>query len=134
LGISAVSSTSTNSLQSQSDNGWQQFAQLAKAVQSGDLNAAQQAYASFTQTAAGKAAASDPTSPLGQALSQIGQALQSGDVNGAQQALSSLKPHGHHHHHHHGGGGAPQSTSAEPSSGTVPTDPNAPGAALNLTV
>ncbi len=134
MGISAVSSTSINSLQaSQSDNGWQQFAQLAKAVQSGDLNAAQQAYTSFTQSPAGKAAASDPNSPLSQALNQIGQALQSGDVNGAQQALSSLKPHGHHHHHH-GGGGAPQSTSAEPAGSTVPTDPNAPGAALNLTV
>ena len=131
MGISAVSSTSINSLQSQSDNGWQQFAQLAKAVQSGDLDAAQQAYTSFTQSPAGKAAASDPNSPLGQALSQIGQSLQSGDISGAQQALSSLKPNGHHHHHH---GGAPQQSDATTApSSTVPTDPNAPGANVNVT-
>ena len=130
MGISAVSSSSTTP-QTQTDNGWQQFMQLAKAIQSGDTNAAQQAYTTFTQSAAGKQAASDPNSPLAQALSQIGQSLQSGDVSGAQQALASLKPQGHHHHHHHGGGGAAQAGgSAQP---TVPTDPNAPGANVNVT-
>ena len=87
MGISAVSSSSTTP-QTQTDNGWQQFMQLAKAIQSGDTNA-------------------------------------------AQQALASLKPQGHHHHHHHGGGGAAQAGgSAQP---TVPTDPNAPGANVNVT-
>jgi len=132
VAISAVSSSSTT-LPAQNDNGWQQFMQLAKAVQSGDLNGAQQAYATFTQSAAGKAAASDPNSPLAQALNQIGQSLQSGDISGAQQALSSLKPQGHHHHHHHHGGGDTQQANSATSSTTVPTDPNAPGATVDVT-
>jgi hypothetical protein len=54
--------------------------------------------------------------------SQGGQTPQSGDASGAQ-ALSSHKSHGHHHR----GGGAQKSAA------TTPSDPQAPGANLNVT-
>jgi hypothetical protein len=130
VSISPVSSSSINTPQNSNDNTAQQFAQLAQAIQSGDTSAAQQAYAAFTQSPAGQAASSNPDSPLGQALSQIGQSLESGDVSGAQQALSSLKPHGGHHHR--GASGGAQQTAAAPA-GAPPSDPNAPGAHLNIT-
>jgi hypothetical protein len=128
----SISPVSSSIQSSQTDNPWQQFGQLAKAIQSGDSSTAEQAYTAFTQSAAGQAAASNPDSPLGQALSQIGQSLQSGDLSGAQQALSSLKA-SHGHHHHGGGAGGAQQPAAAPSS-PPPSDPNAPGANLNITV
>jgi len=69
----------------------QNFNQLAQALQSGNLDAAKQAYSSIT---ANSNMASDPNSPM----AKLGQALQTGDVNAAQQAFSSLRS-GHHHHH-----------------------------------
>ncbi len=128
MSISAVSSPATNILQSQNDSGWQQFAQLTNSIQSGDVDAAQQAYTDFTQSPAGKAAESNPDNPLAQALSQIGQSLQSGDISGAQQALAALKSRGHHHH---GGSDGKHQTNATPAS-TASTDPNAPGANFNV--
>lgn len=89
---------------------WQQqrqnFSQLAQALRSGDLSAAQQA---FSQLSANSPNASDPNSPL----AKLGQALQSGDVKAAQQAFSSLHAGGGHHHHHH-------STSAQSSGAPAP--------------
>jgi DNA-binding FadR family transcriptional regulator len=135
VAISPVSSSSTNPLPTsqQSDDGWQSFMQMANAVKSGDLDAAQQAYTSFSQSPAAQAAAANPASPLAQALSQIAQALQSGDTDGAQQALSSLRPHHRHHHHHGGGGEAPQGAPTPATASSTP-DPNAPGATVNLTI
>lgn len=74
---------------------WQQqrqdFNQLAQALQSGDLSAAQKA---FSTLSANSPKAADPNSPLG----KLGAALQTGDVKAAQQAFSALKSGGHHHH------------------------------------
>ena len=88
------------------------FMQLTKAVSSGDLSGAQQAYAQLTQalgnTSGGTSNSSDPFS---QALNTIGQALQNGDIGGAQQALTTLQQQmqagrgQHRHGHHHGSGG-----------------------------
>jgi hypothetical protein len=57
--------------------------------------------------------------------SQGGQTPQSGDASGAQ-ALSSHKSHGHYR-----GGGAQESAAAP--AATTPSDPQAPGANLNVT-
>lgn len=78
----------------------QAFLQLSSALQSGDLSAAQNAYATITQLGG-----DNGNGPFAQTLSQIGSALQSGDVGKAQQAMAQLKQHmqamrGHHHHHH----------------------------------
>ena len=58
--------------------------------------------------------------------SQGGQTPQSGDASGAQP-LSPHKSHGHHHH-----GGDAQKAAAAPAA-TTPSDPQAPGANLNVT-
>jgi hypothetical protein len=76
--------------------------QMVKAIKSGDLSGAQQAYATLDQMqSSGQIAAPDPNSPFAAALKQIGQSLQNGDLAGAQQTLASLGQHVHGHHHHH---------------------------------
>jgi hypothetical protein len=124
MAVSGISSSSVNGYQpSQQDDFRQQFLQLAKSLNSGDLAGAQQAYASLTQ--AQGSTQIDPNSPFGQALSQIGKSLQSGDLSGAQQALSSLKQQGaqgaHHHHHHHGSKSSSSTSDSSASSTSTST-------------
>jgi hypothetical protein len=122
--ISAISSASSNPFYAKQTSTQQSFSTLVSALQSGDLSAAQSAYASFTQTAG----QGDPNSPFAQAINQIGQDLQSGNIGAAQQTLSSLQQahSAHRHHHHHGGGTPPQASSS------TPDDPTSMSAALNL--
>jgi hypothetical protein len=115
--ISAISSASSNPFYTRQTSTQQSFSQLVSALQSGDLSAAQSAYASFTQSAG----QGDPNSPFAQAISQIGQDLQSGNVGSLQQTHSA-----HRHHHHHGGGTPPQASSS------TPDDPTSLSAALSL--
>jgi hypothetical protein len=82
----------------------QTYVQLVKAIRSGDLSGAQQAYAALTQLqASDQGPAADSSSPFAQALSKIGPSLLNGDIAGAQQALAGLQgqTRAHHHHHHH---------------------------------
>lgn len=123
--ISAISSASSNPFYTKQTSTQQSFSQLVSALQSGNLSAAQNAYASFTQSAG----QGDPNSPFAQAINQIGQDLQSGNIGAAQQTLSSLQQTAgahHAHHHHHGGGTPPQASSASPD------DPTSLAAALSL--
>jgi hypothetical protein len=130
LSISPASLATSNSYQaSQSENGWQQFAQLVGAVNAGDLSASQKAYANFTQSPAADVAKANPDSRIAQALKSIGPALQAGDIGKAQQALASLRPQGRPGAQSSGGRGP---STVAPS--IVPADPNAPGAKLNVTV
>ena len=153
-----IGSTSTNSsLQSVSTNQWQQrqqsFQNLMSALQSGNLSAAQSAYATLTggsassstataatstaTSATGTASASSNTSPL----AQIGQALANGDLAGAQaaaQQLQASRAAGHHHHHHGGssgsgsgsGGNGSQSTNLPIT--TTAVSATTPGSIINL--
>ena len=93
----------------------QAFSQLANALQSGNLSAAQNAYDTLASSPAAQG-----TGPFAQALAQIGKDLQSKDLDGAKQALSSLQQQqqarGHHRHHH---GGISQSENS-----TDANDPN----------
>jgi len=69
-------------------------AQLGTALQSGDLNAAQQAYSALValgQNGPSKNGAVFQRSDRAQAFAAIGQALQSGDLAGAQQAFANLQ-------------------------------------------
>jgi hypothetical protein len=132
MAISPVSSSSAGTAQSQSDDGWRQFMQMVQAINAGDSNAAQQAYTEFTQSPAAKVASANPDSRLAKALDQIGQSLQSGDIGGAQKALQALRPHGHHHRHGSPSSGAAKGNGA--TQGESQSDPNAPGATVNLTV
>jgi len=122
--ISAIS-TASNPFYIDQSSARQSFGQLVSALKSGDLSAAQSAYAAFTQSAGSQL---DSNSPFAQAINQIGQDLQSGNIGAAQQTLSSLRQTAaaHHGHHHHHGGGAPQASSSTPS------DPTTLAAALSL--
>lgn len=123
----------------------QDYAQLAGALQSGNLTNAQSAYASLAQELQTQDASSSNTTTTGSAsstsedpistdFSALGQALSSGNLTQAQGAFSQLQgdvktaeqtnaaqsqtapTQTHHHHHHHGGGGSASSTSSSSSS------------------
>jgi hypothetical protein len=133
MAISGVSLASPTNVQNPADPR-QQLLALAKAINSGNLTGAQQAFAQLSQTLGGNSTGSGssgsntntktntntnkPNDPFSQALDAIGQALQSGDISGAQQALASLQQQAQsgraHHHHggHRGGGGSNGGTNA----------------------
>jgi hypothetical protein len=125
MAISGVSLSSPTNIQNPADPR-QQLLALAKAINSGNLTGAQQAFAQLSQTLGGNSNGggssgsntNKPNDPFSQALDAIGQALQSGDIGGAQQALASLQQQAQsgraHHHHggHRGGGGSNGGTNA----------------------
>jgi soluble cytochrome b562 len=103
MSISAISSPATNPVQSWSGQA-NSFSQLASALNSGNLSAAQQAYATLSQQlSSSQGWSTNGNNPFATALNQIGQDLQNGDLGGAQQALASLQQaRGSHHHGRHG--------------------------------
>ena len=117
MSISSISASSASYVPTQQDSQRQNLLALTKAIDSGDLSGAQQAYRTLTDSQNGTQP--DPNSPLGQALAQIGKDLQSGDIGAAQKDLSSLrsKAHGHRHHHHH----AEAAETSAPAQSTTPT-------------
>ena len=124
MSISSVSVSLHSRQAGSADEGWQQFAQLVRSVNAGDLPAAQKAYANFTESPAGDLAQANANGRLAQTLDKIGKALQSGDIGQAQQALSSIRPRAQ--------SDQPAPTVKAPS--ISPAGPNAPGGKLNLTV
>ncbi len=106
MSIGALSSsTSTNPPTSLQNTMKQNFQALTQAIQSGNVTAAQQAYATLTQNMPGQGASSNgQADPFQQAIASIGSALQSGDISGAQTAMQNLTQtmKAHHGHHHHG--------------------------------
>jgi outer membrane protein assembly factor BamD (BamD/ComL family) len=137
MAISGVS-PSVSTFQTNQTDPRQLFAQLTSAINSGDLDNAQQIYTQLSQALGGTNANSN--NPFDQALNAIGQSLQSGDINGAQQALSSLQQQAQagrsHHHHGHRGGGAPANTDTSQSSATQQTSISitaTTGTTINLT-
>jgi hypothetical protein len=93
----------------------QEFQQLGEDLQSGNLTAAQQDFATLQQLGPqGSSTSAQSSNPITQEFSQLGQDLQSGNLAAAQQDYSNIQQdfqnqtaqaHGHHHHHHGGGGG-----------------------------
>jgi hypothetical protein len=123
--ISAISSSGASFVSTiQKDR--QAFNQLANALQSGDLTAAQNAYNTLASSPMAQG-----NSPFAQAIQQIGQDLQSGDASSladAQKVMSSLQQaRGHHHHHHGGGGEVSGSSNSATASGTNPPNPDGDG-------
>jgi hypothetical protein len=119
--ISAISSSGA-SFASAFQKDRQAFNQLASALQSGDLTAAQNAYNTLASSPMAQG-----NSPFAQAIQQIGQDLKSGDASSladAQKLMSSLQQARGHHHHHHGGGG--EVTGSSNSSSTNASNPNDP--------
>ena len=140
MAVSGVSLAAPPSFQNPNDPR-QQFAQLAKAISSGDLTGAQQAFAQLSQTLGNNSngsTAGNSNDPVSQALSSIGQALQSGDIGGAQQALASLQQQaqgarGHHHHGHRGDAGQNGDDANASSTATASVTAGTSGATLDVT-
>lgn len=81
--MSPTSGSSSQSLIAQA------FKNLAQALQSNNLTAAQKAYGTLNQALGGQSQSSSNTT-LSQALSQIGSDLQSGNLSGAQQTFATM--------------------------------------------
>jgi len=96
--------------QSKAQHFQQEFQQLGKDLEAGNLSAAQSDFTALQQLQPGSSAASSTQSsnPITQDLNQLAKDLQSGNTSAAQQDFSQLQQdlQGttiHHHHHHHGG-------------------------------
>jgi hypothetical protein len=119
--ITPISSSSASSI-STFQQERQAFNQLTKALQSGDLAAAQSAYNTLASSPMAQG-----NSPFAQAIQQIGQDLQSGNVSAladAQKVLSSLQQARGHHHHHRGGGEVSGSSNSSSADGANLADPD----------
>jgi soluble cytochrome b562 len=146
--ISSISSN-TNIYQKQFQQTRTDFSTLQSSLSSGNLTAAQQAYAALTQdiqnaqqTQGGQQA--EGTNQLGTDLTAVGSALQSGNITSAQSAFATLtqdlesmvqtqggqEAHGHHHHHHHGASSQTASTSSQTADTSLSADLAAVGSAL----
>lgn len=67
----------------------QLFQQLGKALESGDVTAAKEAYAELQKNA--PASAANQSNPIADKIEALGKALDSGDVKSAQTAYSEVK-------------------------------------------
>jgi hypothetical protein len=118
-----------------------EFQELTKALQSGNLTNAQQAFQSLTSSATN--VASLRSAQLTQELKALGTALRSGDPASAGNAYAATSQNtlasarAAHHHFHHGGGGSPSLTSGFPDSsgrsGVSATNAGEVFQAVNLT-
>jgi len=105
------------SIQSRARQFQQEFQQLGKDLQSGNLSAAQADFATLQQTRplASAASTAQSNNPIAQQFDQLGKDLQSGNILAAQQDFATIQQDlqnqavqgrpAHHHHHHSGGGG-----------------------------
>ncbi len=131
-GVSAGTNPYLSNLQSSSSTLATAFQNLTAALQSGNLNSAQNAFSQIqslmqnSQSSQGATTqqASGQQSQFSADFAALGKALQSGDVSGAQAAFKQLQQDmqsassttkTHHHHHHHHGGGAPSQATASTS-------------------
>jgi len=109
MSISGISTTSNPSTVNNFGQTATDFQSLAQALQSGNLAAAQQAFATLQQDSpwisravSGTAPATGTTASASSPLQALGKALQSGDLAGAQQAFAAVQQgRGGHHGHHH---------------------------------
>ena len=121
MSVSGVSSSTlidTQSVQNQMQQVQQEFQQLGKDLQSGNLSAAQADFVTLQQSGSqtNSTSSSQSDNPITQAFNQLGKDLQSGNISAAEQdyltiqqdfqnqASGSQAAQGHHHHHHGGGG------------------------------
>jgi hypothetical protein len=96
-----------------------QFDQLGKALDSGDLTAAKQAYSAIQQNAPQGAGDQGPMAQMKSKIDQLGQALDSGDLSAAKKAYSAIQqsaPQGMPKGTPPAGGGAPPSVGGTKSS------------------
>jgi hypothetical protein len=117
-GVCAHTNSYPSTFQSNVKQRQQDFQSLADALQAGNLQGAQQAFAALQKDRSSSPRVASVTgtpqtgqsSPIRQEIQALQSALQSNDLAGAQKALTTfqqdLQQAGHtQHRHHHGGGG-----------------------------
>ena len=144
MSISGISST-TSAYQADVQSALQRlktdFMDLAESLDSGDLAAAQKAFAALMQDlqSAGQEQSSDQTGAAGQQTYDLGalaKALTSGDLAGAQKAFAALTQdiqgtgRAHRHHHH---ASSSRNETANPDS-TSDANPQRIGTTIDVTV
>jgi outer membrane protein assembly factor BamD (BamD/ComL family) len=111
-GITSLFNYATQNIHNNRQQFQQEFKQLGRDLQSGNLSAAQSDFASLEKLQPSLSAAS--TNPMAQAYNQLSTDLQSGNLSAAQQDYSNIQQHyqsrAAHMHHHHGGSGGGDST------------------------
>jgi soluble cytochrome b562 len=139
MSVSAISSSS-----GVSPVDWQSKAQqiktdlqsLAQALQSGNLQAAQQAFAALQKDSPAKSSttttSSTNSSNPNDQMNTLSQALQSGNLSAAQQAFSQLQQAHHGHHRHHGGASATTGAQSGTTASATPADTGLSGTAGSL--
>ena len=121
---------------------------LSSALQSGNLTAAQNAFASFEQSFSGSnsqqtSSQSGQSNPVTNDIQSLSSALNTGNLTSAQQAFVQLQKDmqaqqsSGHHHHHGGGGGQGQAIqsliSSLSSSSSTSSNSTTTGNTLNVT-
>ena len=115
MSVSGISSASQYQFAAAANLIQQQFKQLGKDLQSGNLSSSQSDFAklqaAFSQPAntGASSSTSTSTSPVNQAFSQLASDLQSGNLSAAQKDFSAVQqdlksqgpPSANHLHHHH---------------------------------
>ena len=139
MAISSLSRGSTAAASPNQNEQRRQLLELVKAIHSGDLAGAQQAFGQISQAHQG-----NPADPVTQALASIGDALQSGNIDGAKQALGALKERaqaavGQHHPYgsygsHRGDAGSYVSVKESSSGAPATATPASTGHTLDVTV
>ncbi len=116
IGSSSFCDYNSQSVQNKKQQFRDEFQQLGKDLQSGNLSAAQADFTTIQQqrTQGKSSTSSTQSNPLAQDVDQLSQDLQSGNLTAAQQDYAKIQSdaqratpqtQGHHHHHHSSGGG-----------------------------
>jgi hypothetical protein len=124
MSVDPVSGASPNTYESPLAGRRQKLDALENALQSGDLESAQTAFAALqpqsAQSASIGAVGANARNQFASDLHAIGQALKAGDLTGAQQAFALMRQHRHHGHHHGAGANkTPSQTTPAASSNDV---------------
>ena len=125
MSVDPVSGASPNTYESPLAGRRQKLDALENALQSGDLQSAQSAFAalqaqSAPQSASIGAGGANARNQFATDLQAVGQALKAGDLTGAQQAFAVMRQHRHHGHHHGAGANkTPSQTTPAASSNDV---------------
>lgn len=119
MSVTGVSTTSffdfsPQNVQNRTKQFRQEFQQLGKDLQSGNLSAAQADFKTLQQLGpqSNTTSSTQNNNPIAQEFAQLATDLQSGNISAAQQDYSKVQqdfqtqaPQVHHHHEHGGGGG-----------------------------
>jgi len=129
MSVNGISPASTNSYDSPFADRRQKIEALRDALDSGNLQSAQAAFAALNPSpTAGAVPGSSAKTQFASDLRAIGQALDAGGLGAAQKAFAAMRQHRHHGAHRHSAPPPDQSTTTP----DVPTTADNIGTSLNV--